>query len=43
MPFRAALLGAANKLNEYYEKMAESDAHILTMRMSDVLIVTFSC
>ena len=26
----------ADKLNEYYKKTADSDAHILTMRMSDV-------
>lgn len=31
-----ALLGAADKLNEYYKKMADSNAHILTMHMSDV-------
>ena len=30
-PFQAALVAATNKLNEYYTKTAESDAHILAM------------
>jgi hypothetical protein len=29
--FKNALDAAADKLNEYYEKTAESDAHILAM------------
>jgi len=32
-PFRSALDAALAKVDEYYKKTAESDAHIMAMRM----------
>jgi hypothetical protein len=34
-PFQAAIDAALAKVNEYYEKTAESDAHVMAMRMSN--------
>jgi hypothetical protein len=34
-PFQAAIDAALAKVNEYYVKTAESDAHVMAMRMSN--------
>jgi len=34
-PFQPALDAALTKINEYYQKTAESDAHVMAMRMSN--------
>lgn len=37
-PFRAALDAALAKVNEYYVKTAESDAHVMAMRKFNLLV-----
>lgn len=37
LPFKGALNAATTKLNNYYEKTADSDAHILAMCASSQL------
>lgn len=36
-PFKVALHAVMNKLNKYYKKTADSDAHILAMHMSSLM------
>jgi len=38
IPFQPALEAALEKLNEYYQKTAESDAHIIMMGMLLILL-----
>lgn len=37
-PFEDALDAATRKLDEYYQKTAESDAHIFAMSISSMLV-----
>jgi hypothetical protein len=41
-PFKDALKAATAKLEEYYQKTAESDAHILTMGLLQNLFNVYS-
>jgi hypothetical protein len=41
-PFRAALDAALAKINEYYEKTADSDAHVMAMCKSNQLVLDFA-
>ena len=41
-PFKNALEAALKKVNEYYVKTSESDAHIMAMRMSLFLVTIYN-